>query len=225
MGAESGRSLNSIALTRREMLAGGAAMIAQLPALGITTAAATTINGAMTLAWHTAMAPRWLDPQEHDGTATPDNFLTALHDALIKNSGTDLYDHPSLAERFEFAKDGRSATFWLRDGITFHNGEPVTPEDVKFSYESYRGALASSFKAKTEAVDIVDKRTVRFRFKEPFLDFPLLLGSGNVTGAGWVVPAKYYQQVGPDGFKRKPIGAKVSLGLLLTRSISSPGTK
>src|SRR5215475_11753007 len=207
MGAESGRPLSPIALTRREMLAGGAAMVAQLPALGMTTAAASAANGAMTLAWHTAMAPRWLDPQEHDGTATPDNFITALHDALIKNSGTTLYDHPALAERYEFAKDGKSATFWLREGVQFHNGEPVTPEDVKFSYESYRGALASAFKAKTEAVDIVDKRTVRFQFKEPFLDFLLLLGSSNVTGAGWVVPAKYYQQVGPDGFKRKPIGA------------------
>jgi peptide/nickel transport system substrate-binding protein len=164
-------------------------------------------NGSMTLAWHTAMVPRWLDPQDHDGTATPDNFLMALHDALIKNSGTTLYDHPALAERYEFAEDGTSATFWLRDGIKFHNGEPVTPEDVKFSYENYRGALASVFKSKTEAVDIVDKRTVRFRFKEPFLDFLLLLGSSNVTGAGWVVPAKYYQQVGPDGFKRAPIGA------------------
>jgi peptide/nickel transport system substrate-binding protein len=181
-------------------------MLAQLPAVGSTPAGAGP-NVAMTLAWHTAMAPRWLDPQEHDGTATPDNFLTALHDALIKNSGTALYDHPSLAERYEFAKDGKSATFRLREGIKFHNGEPVTPEDVKFSYENYRGALASVFKAKTEAIDIVDKRTVRFRFKEPFLDFLLLLASGNVTGAGWIVPAKYYQQVGPDGFKRKPIGA------------------
>jgi len=206
MGYENRRSLRSIVTTRRRVLKGGAALLAQLPALGIATTRAAP-EGAMTLAWHTAMAPRWLDPQEHDGTATPDNFLTALHDALIKNSGTELYDHVSLAERYEFAKDGRSATFWLRDGIKFHNGEPVTPEDVKFSYEGYRGALASSFKAKTEAVDIVDTRTVRFRFKEPFLDFPLLLGSGNVTGAGWVVPAKYYQQVGPDGFKRKPIGA------------------
>ena len=200
------RSGGPIALTRRNMLAGGAAMMAQLPALGATTARSAP-NGGLTLAWHTAMAPRWLDPQEHDGTATPDNFLMALHDALIKNSGTVLYDHPSLAERYEFAKDGKSATFWLREGIKFHNGEPVTPEDVRFSYENYRGALASAFKAKTEAVDIVDRRTVRFRFKEPFLDFLLLLGSGNVTGAGWVVPAKYYQQVGPDGFKRKPIGA------------------
>src|SRR5215813_5797309 len=206
MEDDSRRSVSPIALTRRDILAGGAAILTQLPGLGTTKAEAGP-NGAMTLAWHTAMAPRWLDPQEHDGTATPDNFLTALHDALIKNSGTDLYNHASLAERYEFAKDGKSAPFWLREGIKFHNGEPVTPEDVKFSYESYRGALASAFKAKTEAVEIVDKRTVRFRFKEPFLDFLLLLGSGNVTGAGWVVPAKYYQQVGPDGFKRKPIGA------------------
>src|SRR5499426_1553077 len=164
-------------------------------------------KGKMTLAWHVGIATRWLDPQEHDGGATPDNFLMALHDALIKNSGTTLYDHPALAERYEFAQDAKSATFWLRQGIKFHNGEPVTPEDVKFSFENYRGALASAFKTKTESVDVLDKRTVRFRFKEPFLDFLLLLGSGNVTGAGWVVPAKYYSQVGPDGFKRKPIGA------------------
>src|SRR5499426_184208 len=206
MGYDSRRPVSPIALTRRDMLAGGAAVLAQLPALGATTAGAAP-NGAMTLAWHTAMAPRWLDPQDHDGTATPDNFLSALHDALIKNSGTTLYDRPSLAERYEFAKDGRSATFWLREGVQFHNGEPVTADDVKFSYESYRGALASAFKAKTESVDVVDKRTVRFRFKEPFLGFLLLLRLGNRHGGGWVVPAKYYQQVGPDGFKRKPIGA------------------
>ena len=81
----------------------------------------------------------WLDPQEHDGTATPDNFLNALHDALIKNYRETLFDHPGLAERYEFAPDARSATFWLRPGIKFHNGEPVTVEDVKFSFENYRG--------------------------------------------------------------------------------------
>jgi peptide/nickel transport system substrate-binding protein len=53
----------------------------------------------------------------------------------------------------------------------------------------------------------VDDRTLRFHFKEPFLDFPLIFGTANVCGAGWVVPAKYYQQVGPDAFKQKPIGA------------------
>lgn len=164
-------------------------------------------KGKMVLAWHTSITPKWLDPQEHDGTATPDNFLNALHDALIKNSRDTLFDHPGLAERYEFAADAKSATFWLRPGIKFHNGEPVTVQDVKFSFEQYRGARADLFKAKTERVEIVDDRTVRFHFKEPFLDFPMIFGTSNVSGAGWIVPAKYYQEVGPDGFKKKPIGA------------------
>ena len=87
-------------------------------------------KGKIVLAWHTNMASKWLDPQEHDGTATPDNFLNALHDALIKNSRETLFDHPALAERYAFASDAKSATFWLRPGIKFHNGEPVTVEDV-----------------------------------------------------------------------------------------------
>lgn len=189
-----------------------------LVALAVTPATAATSTpsaspqkvapkGKMVLAWHVNITSRWLDPQEHDGTASPDNFLTALHDALIKNDRETLFDHPALAERYEFAKDAKSATFWLRPGITFHNGEPVTPADVKFTYENYRGAKADVLKGKTERVEIVDDRTVRFVFKEPFLDFLLIFGTANVSGAGWVVPAKYYQQVGPDGFKQKPIGA------------------
>ena len=64
------------------------------------------------------MAPRWLDPQEHDGTATTDNFLIALHDGLIKNFREELFDHLALAERYEFAEDAKSATFRLaRDQI------------------------------------------------------------------------------------------------------------
>ena len=170
-------------------------------------AARVVPKGKMVLAWHTAISSRWLDPQEHDGTATTDNFITALHDALIKNHREVLFDHPGLAERYEFAPDAKSATFWLRPGIKFHNGEPVTPEDVKFSFENYRGAKADVLKDKTERVEIVDQRTVRFHFKEPFLDFLLIFGTANVSGAGWIVPAKYYKEVGPDRFKQKPIGA------------------
>ena len=191
-----------LTLGRRGLIAGGGALLAQLPRL-----AAAQGKSKMVLAWHVAMAPRWLDPLEHDGAATPDNFLMALHDALIKNSGATLYDHPALAESYDFAKDSKSCTFRLRAGTKFHNGEPVTPEDVKWSYENYRGALSGVLKAKTQGVEIVDRQTVRFHFNEPFLDFPLLVGSSNVCGAGWVVPAKYYQQVGPDMFKRRPIGA------------------
>jgi hypothetical protein len=95
MEFDSQKSVAAMALTRRQMLGGSAAMLAQLAGFG---GAAATPRGAMTLAWHTAMTPRWLDPQDHDGSATTDNFLMALHDALIKNSGTTLFDYPALAE-------------------------------------------------------------------------------------------------------------------------------
>jgi len=161
----------------------------------------------MVLAWHTNIAPRWLDPQQHDGGATPDNFLNVVHDALIKNFREQLYDHLALAERWELAEDAKSATFRLRPGLKFHDGAPVTPDDVKWSYEHYHGAWAKVLHDKTQGVEIVDDRTLRFAFRGPFLDFPRLMGTANVSGAGWVVPAKYYQEVGPDGFAQKPIGA------------------
>src|SRR5881409_886714 len=190
------------------LLAGALVLIAAAStAIPFSSPAGAAAKGKIVLAWHAGFASRWLDPQEHDGTATPDNFLTALHDALVKNQGTELYDHPGLAERFTIAADAKNATFTLRKGIKFHNGEPVTPQDVKFSYENYRGAKADVFKKKSERVEIVDDRTIRFLFKEPFLDFAILFGTANVTGAAWVVPEKYYKQVGADGFKQKPIGA------------------
>jgi ABC-type transport system substrate-binding protein len=164
-------------------------------------------KGKMTLAWHTNIASRWLDPQQHDGTATPDNFLMVNQDALIKNFRAQKYDHLALAEKFDFAEDAKSATFQLRAGLKFHDGSPITPEDVKWSYEHYHGASATVLHEQTHAIDIVNDRTIKFSFKEPFLDFPILMGTANVCGAGWVVPAKYYQKVGKDGFLQKPIGA------------------
>src|SRR5438876_12331823 len=115
--------------------------------------AGAAAKGKILLAWHAGLASRWLDPQDHDGTATPDNFLTAIHDALIKNQGTELYNHPALAEHFAVAADSRSATFTLRRGIRFHNGEADTPQDVNFSHDDYRGAKADVFKKKTERVE------------------------------------------------------------------------
>ena len=164
-------------------------------------------SGSMVLGWHTNIAPRWLDPLQHDGGATPDNFFNAVHDALIKNFYDRKFDYLALAEHFDFAEDAKSATFRLRPGLKFHNGAPVTPADVKWSYEHYHGAWAKVLHEKTDRVEVVDDRTIRFVFDVPFLDFPPLIGAANVCGAGWIVPAKYYQEVGQDGFTQKPIGA------------------
>src|SRR5438045_2255658 len=120
-------------------------------------------KGKLTLAWHTNITARWIDPQQHDGTASTDNFLFALHDALIKNFRDKLFDHPALAERFELAEDAKSATFWLRPGIKFHDGSPITPAVVKYSFEHYRGGWADVLHKNTDSIVIVDDRTVRFQ--------------------------------------------------------------
>src|ERR1700737_648960 len=129
-------------LTRRRALSTAALAAAALatPFVRGARAAATVVpKGKIVLAWHTNITARWLDPQQHDGTASPDNFLMALQDALIKNFRDAHYDHTARAEPFELAEDAKTATFRLRPGSKFHDGTPVMPSDVKWSYERYRG--------------------------------------------------------------------------------------
>src|ERR1044071_2355613 len=114
---ETENRMPAITVTRRTVLAatayGSAALV--LPFTRKSRAAGgVQPKGRMTLAWHTNIASRWLDPQQHDGTATPDNFMNALHDGMIKNSGTQRFDHLALAEKYEFAEDAESCTFTLR---------------------------------------------------------------------------------------------------------------
>ena len=99
---------------------------------------------------------------------------------------------------------GSSYDFKLRDA-KFHNGDPVTAEDVKFSFERYRGTSKDLMKNKVAAVEVIDPRHVRFKLKEQWPDFMMFYASA--TGAGWVVPKKYVEKVGDDGFKQAPIGA------------------
>src|SRR5271169_2235473 len=159
--------MNKTPLTRRSVLrtAALATTVLAMPAARSVRAAPTIVSkGKMVLAWHTNIAARWLDPQQHDGTATPDNFLNALHDGLIKNFGQQKFDHLALAESFDFAEDAKSCTFKLRQGVKFHDGTPVTPHDVQWSFEQYRGAWAKVLHDKTQGVEIVDDHTLRFHF-------------------------------------------------------------
>jgi len=159
----------------------------------------------MTWAVHISLAPTWFDPAETSGIITPFMLLYALHDALVKPMpGNPMA--PSLAESWSATPDGLGYEFILRKGVRFHNGDPVTADDVKFSFERYRGTAASTYKARIAAVDVVDPQRVRFRFKQPWPDFMTFYGTP-ATGAGWIVPKKYVEKVGDDGFKKAPVGA------------------
>jgi peptide/nickel transport system substrate-binding protein len=112
----------------------------------------------------------------------------------------------SLAEHAEMTADFTKAAFRLRLGLKFHDGHPLTTADVKWTYENYKGLSFKIFHDKLDHIEIVDDRTIIFHFKEPFVDF-LDLFNGASNGIGWIVPKHYYEQVGKDGFKTRPIGA------------------
>jgi peptide/nickel transport system substrate-binding protein len=162
-------------------------------------------EGQMTWGVHISLAPTWFDPAETPGIGTPFMVLYALHDALVKPMPGNAMA-PSLAESWSASKDGLIYEFVLRPGVKFHNGELITADDVKFSFERYRGAAARLLKERVPVVEVVDPGRVRFRLKEPWPDFMTYYGS-LATGAGWVVPRKYLEKVGDDGFKKAPIGA------------------
>src|ERR1700740_1053731 len=188
-------------LTRRELLA--------LSAFGLIAGATGLAQGAerqgqLTWGIHVSLAPTWFDPAETPGLITPFMILYALHDALVK----PMPDQPlaaCLAESFSAAEDGRSYDFVLRQGAKFHNGDPITAEDVKFSFERYRGASHSLMQDRVVNIETPDPGHVRFNLKAPWPDF--LTFYETATGAGWIVPKKYVERVGDDGFKKAPIGA------------------
>ena len=161
--------------------------------------------GQMTWAVHFSLAPTFFDPAETPGLITPFLVLYALHDALVK----PMPGKPqagSLAESWSVSADGLVYEFVLRQGVKFHNGDAVTADDVKFSFDRYRGAAATLLKARVAAVEVVDSHRVRFRLKQPWADFMTFFGTP-ATGAAWIVPRKYVEKIGEDAFKKAPVGA------------------
>jgi peptide/nickel transport system substrate-binding protein len=151
------------------------------------------------------VAPSWLDPSTAPPQITPFGLLYAIHDALVRPYPGHKMG-PSLAQSWRESPDGKTYEFKLRSGLKFHNGDPLTTEDVKFSFERYRGASARLLQERVAQVEIVDPLTVRFHLKAPWPDFMAFFGT-TATAAGIVVPKSYLTQVGDDGFKKHPVGA------------------
>jgi len=119
---------------------------------------------------HISLAPTWFDPAETPGVITPFMVMYALHDAMLKPMPDNALA-PSLAESWSASEDGLSYDFVLRKGAKFHTGEAVTAEDVKFSFERYRGTSHDMMKERVAAVETPDAEHVRFRLKKPWPDF------------------------------------------------------
>ena len=153
---------------------------------------------------HISLSPTWFDPAETPGIITPFMELYALHDAMLKPMPGNMAQL-CLAESYAASEDALTYDFVLRDGTRFHNGEPVTAEDVAFSFQRYSGTSHELLKSRVAAVEVADPRHLSFRLSKPWPDFLTFYSSA--TGAGWIVPKKYLERVGDDGFKKAPVGA------------------
>jgi peptide/nickel transport system substrate-binding protein len=148
--------------------------------------------------------PMTIDPHKV-ATRYSHTFNCALFEALyVRNSKAELV--PGLAKSVDISKDGLTYTFMIRTGVRFHDGTPLTTEDIKFSLErainpETKDPMAAYLKS-ISSVDIGGGNTIILKLKSP--DAILLK---KLAYAGWVIPKGYFLKVGEEGFGKHPIGS------------------
>lgn len=103
-----------------------------------------------------------LDPYATTASADIQVYRQIYEPLLFLNSDMEL--EPRLAERYEIADDGMTYTFYLKEGVKFHNGEELKASDVVFSYERARGmATMANYVSSIDTVTAVNDYTVEIK--------------------------------------------------------------
>ena len=113
-----------------------------------------------------------------------------MFDSLLQGSMAETgTGYGLLAQDVQVAADGLSAIYKLRPEARFHNGKPVLAQDVKHSYETLVGPHTSpgykTMLIEVAGIDVLDQHTVRYRFKSPNRELPLLVGGLPVFSRDW----------------------------------------
>lgn len=133
-------------------------------------------------------------------------LATTIFEGLV-DVAVDLKYLPAIAKRWTVTPDQMTQDYFLNEGIKFHNGDPLTAEDVKFSIETLmrkdlKNVLGHSYRKRIKNIEVVDKYHVRFNLHMP--------GPGLLKRFWWngaIFPKKYRESVGDDGFAKAPIGS------------------
>jgi peptide/nickel transport system substrate-binding protein len=180
-----------------------------LALLAAAPAAAQTQKGTLVFAVE-SLGAQTMDPilEARPGNAI---YQAPMYDSLI---GFDLEKGgigPGVAERWELSDDGLTWIFRLRRGQKFHNGDPLTAEDVKFSLHRQMApnsiaAAAATMRRTIQSIDVIDDLTLRITTRTPQIGLPASL-SRAVAPEGAVMPRTYIEKQGEENFRRKPIGS------------------
>ncbi|MDY3282512.1 ABC transporter substrate-binding protein [Dysosmobacter sp.] len=127
--------------------------------------------------------------------------ITQVFDTLVLES-EDGEIVPSLAESWEFSEDRTELTFKIHDGVKFHNGDPLTAEDVEYSINK---AAASSYAAKimgtVEKAEIVGDMEVKITLKHAYEPILSCLACAPAS-----IVSKKAMEADEEGFGRNPVG-------------------
>jgi len=139
-----------------------------------------------------------LDPHKAVAAGTKEILFNLFEGLLKPDSEGNIV--PAVAESYDVSEDGLVYTFTIREGVKFHNGNPVTAEDVKYSIEKSAGmtgeeSLIAAFSV-IKDVTILDEKTVAITLSEVNVDFPTYIANANAS----IIPA---DNADPDN---NPIG-------------------
>jgi peptide/nickel transport system substrate-binding protein len=191
-------------LTRRDLLKGAAA-------LGAAAAVPLTAGGPALA--QTTQKKELVTAQSGDVSKFDPHFSTSSNDVRVSfNIFDNLVSrhpdgklYPSLAT--EWKLEGQTTwRFKLRQGVKFHNGDPFTSGDAKYSiertYDPAAKTMVATVLATIERVEAPDPATLVITTKKPD---PLLAARLAFYG-GQIIPKKYVESVGNDAFNAKPVG-------------------
>jgi peptide/nickel transport system substrate-binding protein len=129
--------------------------------------------------------------------------ITQIHNALVEMDPYFQYQ-PVLAESYEISDDGMEYTFTLREGVTFHDGEAFTADDVKYTMDYYgnpdNAMLTASDFVSIASTEVVDDLTVTITLNAPNAAF-LTQGA-----SAFIVPQHVHEPIGDAEYARAPIG-------------------
>lgn len=162
---------------------------------GEDTSGRTDLNIAVDADYDTLHPSDWSTVTEH-------RINQQIYDTLLQKNYEDQTQlEPRVAEKWEVSEDGKCYTFYLRDDVTFHDGTPVTAEDIGFTLDTYaaskyQGAVVDGF----DHYEIVDDYTIKVYTSSvyaPFLDS---------MASMFICSKNYYETAGEEDFAQKPMG-------------------